>query len=100
MAPIFSPKHPIKSFHAASSKPLSANLCPLQDLSKHSKYLIIDEKSMTCIKFLGFLDQYRREIFPVRKYDMHSGINIYTCGDFHKSPLIGRMMMYSNLSNT
>jgi ATP-dependent exoDNAse (exonuclease V) alpha subunit len=71
----------------------------LQALFKHCKYLIIDEKSMIGIKFLGLLDQRLREIFPARQDEMYAGINIFLCGDFHQLPPIGAMVMYSDLPN-
>jgi hypothetical protein len=47
-----------------SRKLSRANLCSLQALFVHYRYLIINEKSMISIKFLGLLDQRLREIFP------------------------------------
>ena len=86
--------------HGLSRKLSRANLCSLQALFKHCKYLIIDEKSMIGIKFLGLLDQRLREIFPARQDEMYAGINIFLCGDFHQLPPIGAMVMYSDLPNT
>jgi PIF1-like helicase len=85
--------------HGLSRKLSRANLCFLQALFEHCKYLIIDEKSMIGIKFLGLLDQRLREIFPARQDEMYAGINIFLCGDFHQLPPIGAMVMYSNLPN-
>jgi hypothetical protein len=85
--------------HGLSRKLSRANLCSLQALFKHCKYLIIDEKSMIGIKFLGLLDQRLREIFPARQDEMYAGINIFLCGDFHQLPPIGAMVMYSDLPN-
>jgi ATP-dependent DNA helicase PIF1 len=85
--------------HGLSRKLSRANLCSLQALFKHCKYLIIDEKSMIGIKFLGLLDQRLREIFPARQDEMYAGINIFLCGDFHQLPPIGAMVMYSDLLN-
>jgi ATP-dependent DNA helicase PIF1 len=87
--------------HGLSRKLLSrANLCSLQSLFKHCKYLIIDEKSMIGIKFLSLLDQRLREIFPARQDEMYAGINTFLCGDFHQLPLIRAMVMYSDLLNS
>jgi ATP-dependent DNA helicase PIF1 len=85
--------------HGLSRKLSRANLCSLQALFKHCKYLVIDEKSMIGIKFLGLLDQRLREIFPARQDEMYAGINIFLCGDFHQLPPIGAMVMYSDLPN-
>jgi hypothetical protein len=93
-------KIPVKIPPYGLSRKLSrANLCSLQALFKHCQYLIIDEKSMIGIKFLGLLDQRLREIFPARQNEMYAGINIFVCGDFHQLPPIGAMVMYSNLPN-
>ena len=93
-------KIPVKIPPYGLSRKLSrANLCSLQALFKHCKYLIIDEKSMIGIKFLGLLDQRLREIFPARQNEMYAGINIFVCGDFHQLPPIGAMVMYSDLPN-
>jgi len=94
-------KIPVKILSQGLSRKLSrANLCSLQALFKHCQYLIIDEKSMIGIKFLGLLDQRLREIFPARQDEMYAGINIFLCGDFHQLPPIGAMVMYSDLPNT
>jgi hypothetical protein len=85
--------------HGLSRKLSRANLCSLQALFKHCKYLVIDEKSMIGIKFLGLLDQRLREIFPAHQNEMYAGINIFLCGDFHQLPPIGAMVMYSDLPN-
>jgi ATP-dependent exoDNAse (exonuclease V) alpha subunit len=85
--------------HGLSRKLSRANLCSLQALFKHCKYLVIDEKSMIGIKFLGLLDQRLREIFPAWQDEMYAGINIFLCGDFHQLPPIGAMVMYSDLPN-
>lgn len=85
--------------HGLYRKLSRANLCSLQALFKHCQYLIIDEKSMVGIKFLGLLDQRLREIFPAHQDDMYAGINIFLCGDFHQLPPIGAMVMYSDLPN-
>ncbi|OAQ58434.1 ATP-dependent DNA helicase PIF1 [Pochonia chlamydosporia 170] len=60
-------KIPVKTPPQGLSQKLSrSNLCSLQALFKHCRYLIIDEKSMIGIKFLGLLDQRLREIFPAQ----------------------------------
>jgi hypothetical protein len=77
-------KIPVKILLQGLSRKLStANLCSLQALFKHCQYLIIDEKSMIGIKFLGLLDQRLREIFPAHQDEMYAGINIFVCGDCH-----------------
>jgi hypothetical protein len=73
-----------------------ANLGFLQALFADCQYLIIDEKSMIGIKFLGLIDQRLREIFPSRQDEPYAGINIFVCGDFHQLPPIGAAVMYSN----
>ena len=93
-------KIPIKILLQRLSRNLSrANLCSLQALFKYCQYLVIDEKSMIGIKFLGLLDQRLREIFPARQDEMYAGINIFVCRDFHQLPPIGATVMYSNLPN-
>jgi ATP-dependent DNA helicase PIF1 len=93
-------KIPVKILSQGLSRKLSrANLCSLQALFKHCQYLIIDEKSMIGIKFLGLLDQRLREIFPAHQNEMYAGINIFVCGDFHQLPPIGATVMYSSLPN-
>jgi len=93
-------KIPVKILPQGLSRKLSrANLCSLQALFKHCQYLIIDEKSMIGIKFLGLLDQRLREIFPAHQNEMYAGINIFVCGDFHQLPPIGATVMYSSLPN-
>ncbi|EFY94086.1 ATP-dependent DNA helicase PIF1 [Metarhizium robertsii ARSEF 23] len=93
-------KVPVKIFPQGLCQKLSrSNLCSLQAVFKHCKYLIIDEKSMIGIKFLGLLDQRLREIFPARQDEMYAGINIFVCGDFHQLPPIGATVIYSNLLN-
>ncbi|KID59396.1 ATP-dependent DNA helicase PIF1, partial [Metarhizium hybridum] len=93
-------KIPVKTLPQGFSQKLSrSNLCSLQALFKHCKYLIIDEKSMIGIKFLGLLDHRLREIFPARQDEMYAGINIFVCGDFHQLPPIAATVMYSNLPN-
>ncbi|KID96258.1 ATP-dependent DNA helicase PIF1, partial [Metarhizium majus ARSEF 297] len=93
-------KIPVKTSPQGLSQKLSrSNLCSLQALFKHCKYLIIDEKSMIGIKFLGLLDHRLREIFPARQDEMYAGINIFVCGDFHQLPPIAAAVMYSNLPN-
>ena len=89
-------KIPVKILRQGLSR---ANLCSLQALFKHCQYLIIDEKSMIGIKFLGLLDQRLREIFPAHQDEMYAGISVFVCGDFHQLPPIGAMVMYSNLPN-
>ncbi|KAK8912380.1 ATP-dependent DNA helicase pfh1 [Metarhizium anisopliae] len=93
-------KVPVKIPPQGLSQKLSrSNLCSLQAVFKHCKYLIIDEKSMIGIKFLGLLDRRLREIFPARQDEMYAGINIFVCGDFHQFPPIGATVMYSDLPN-
>src|SRR3981189_361967 len=93
-------KIPVKILpHGLSRKLSRANLCSLQALFKHCQYLIIDEKSMIGIKFLGLLDQRLREIFPAHQNEMYAGINIFVCGDFHQLPPIGATVMYASLPN-
>jgi ATP-dependent DNA helicase PIF1 len=93
-------KIPVKTAPQGLSRKLSrANRCSLQALFKHCQYLLIDEKSMIGIKFLGLLDQRLREIFPARQDEIYAGINIFVCGDFHQLPPIAATVMYSNLPN-
>ncbi|KFG81452.1 ATP-dependent DNA helicase PIF1 [Metarhizium anisopliae] len=93
-------KIPVKIPQPGLSQKLSrSNLCYLQAVFEHCKYLIIDEKSMIGIKLLGLLDQRLREIFPARQDEMYASINIFVCGDFHQLPPIGATVMYSNLPN-
>ena len=93
-------KIPVKIPAGGLSQKLSrANLCSLQALFTHCRYLFIDEKSMIGIKFLGLLDQRLREIFPAHQDEMYAGINIFVCGDFYQLPPIGAAVMYSNPPN-
>src|SRR5258708_19696153 len=93
-------KIPVKILTQGLSRKLSrANLCSLQALFKDCQYLIIDEKSMIGIKFLGLLDQRLREIFPAHQNQMYAGINIFVCVDFHQLPPIRPTSLYSSLPN-
>ncbi|KID81188.1 ATP-dependent DNA helicase PIF1 [Metarhizium guizhouense ARSEF 977] len=88
-------KVPVKISPQGLCQKLSrSNLCSLQAVFKHCKYLIIVEKSMIGIKLLGLLDQRLREIFPARQDEMYAGINIFVCGDFHQLPPIGATQAY------
>lgn len=89
-----------KSPHRGSHINTSGRTCLLCRLSSnYCKYLIINEKSMIGIKFLGLLDHRLREIFPAHQNEMYAGINIFVCGDFHQLPPIGATVMHSNLPN-
>ena len=76
-----------------------AMLQSLQAVFCHTKYLIIDEKSMINLRTWGYVDARLREIFPDRALECFAGISVFLCGDFFQLPPVTGHALYRKPPN-
>ena len=76
-----------------------AMLQSLQAVFRHTKYLIIDEKSMINLRTWGYVDARLWEIFPDHALECFAGISVFLCGDFFQLPPITGHALYCKPPN-